>query len=112
MAQSYVGKRPISKGIGRVIRRFVIVAFALHASGRRPQVSAQRDARLRAGAATRHGLRDFTVLQPLDMRRRGSNRDRIAGAIAAIDSAGRVPGPRSWRPVEVGTNCRSCPEVL
>jgi hypothetical protein len=25
MAQSYVGKRPISKGIGRGIRRFVIV---------------------------------------------------------------------------------------
>jgi hypothetical protein len=31
MAQSYLGKPPISKGIGRGIRRFVIVAFALHA---------------------------------------------------------------------------------
>jgi hypothetical protein len=84
MAQSYVGKRPISKGIGRGIRRFVIVAFQLHASGRQRQTSAQRDGRLRTGAATRHGLlRDFLVLQPLGMsRRRGSNRDRIAGAIS------------------------------
>lgn len=28
MAQSYVGKRPISKGIGRGIQRFMIGAFA------------------------------------------------------------------------------------
>jgi hypothetical protein len=84
MAQSYVGKPPISKGIGRGIRRFVIVAFALHASGCQPQASARRDGRLWTGAATRHGLlRDFLVLQPLGMsRRRGSNRDRIAGAIS------------------------------
>jgi hypothetical protein len=27
MAQSYVGKRAISKGIGRVIRKFVVFAF-------------------------------------------------------------------------------------
>jgi hypothetical protein len=40
MAQSYVGKPPISKGIGRGIRRFVIVAFALHASGCQPQAAA------------------------------------------------------------------------
>jgi hypothetical protein len=83
MAQSYVGKRPISKGIGRGIRRFGIVAFALHTSRCQPQASARRDGRLRTGAATRHGLRDFLVLQPLGMsRRRGSNRDRIAGAIS------------------------------
>jgi hypothetical protein len=37
MAQSYVGKPPISKGIGRGIRRFVIAAVALHASGCQPQ---------------------------------------------------------------------------
>ena len=28
MAQLYVGKRPISKGIGRAIRRFVVLSFA------------------------------------------------------------------------------------
>src|SRR5258708_17484934 len=28
MAQLYVGKRPVSKGIGRVIRRFVVLSFA------------------------------------------------------------------------------------
>ena len=75
MAQSYVGKRPISKGIGTVIRRFVIAAFKRRVSGRRPQAAARRDAWLRAGAATRHGLRDFTVLRPLGMDRR---RDRTA----------------------------------
>jgi hypothetical protein len=83
MAQSYVGKRPISKGIGRGIRRFVIVAFALHASERQPQPSAQRDERLWAGAATRHGWRNAFILQLLGMsRRRGSNRDRVAGTIS------------------------------
>jgi len=83
VAQSYVGKRPISKGIGRGIRRFVIVAFALPASGRQPQASAQGVGRLRTGAATRHGLRDVSILQLLGMsRRRRTNRNRAAGTIS------------------------------
>jgi hypothetical protein len=73
MAQSYVGKRPISKGIGRVIRRFVIVAFALHASGRRHDATGGCGlARLRA---TGCGISSPLQL-PGMRRRRGSNREQ------------------------------------
>jgi hypothetical protein len=50
MAQSYVGKRPTSKGIGRGIQRFMIGAFAP-----RPLASAARVFRARRTVADRRG---------------------------------------------------------
>jgi hypothetical protein len=51
MAQSYVGKRTLSKGIGRVIRRFACSSFKSYAFGCRGRVSAQLDGLLRAATS-------------------------------------------------------------
>ena len=40
MAQSYVGKPAISKGIGRAIRKFVAFAFSAHVLGQRRRACA------------------------------------------------------------------------
>src|SRR5882757_4394610 len=42
MAQSYVGKHAISKGIGRAIRKFVAFAFSAHVLGHRRRACAAR----------------------------------------------------------------------
>jgi hypothetical protein len=43
MAQSYVGKHAISKGIGRAIRKFVAFAFSAHVLGQRRRACAVPD---------------------------------------------------------------------
>ena len=43
MAQSYVGKHAISKGIGRAIRKFVAFAFSAHVLGHRRRACAVPD---------------------------------------------------------------------
>jgi hypothetical protein len=43
MAQSYVGKPPASKGIGGVIRRFVVSPFKSDIPERQRRASAQFD---------------------------------------------------------------------
>jgi hypothetical protein len=45
MAQSYVGKCPVSKGIGTVIRRFVVPPFTPDFPNRQRRASAQFDGR-------------------------------------------------------------------
>jgi hypothetical protein len=56
-AQLYVGKRPISKGIGRVIRRFVVLAFRVGAATWRANVAGPKGKSVRcvvAGMIGRH----------------------------------------------------------
>ena len=56
-AQLYVGKRPISKRIGRVIRRFVVLAFRLGATTWRANVAGPKGKSIRcvvAGIIGRH----------------------------------------------------------
>jgi hypothetical protein len=51
MAQSYVGKRTLSKGIGRIIRRFAYSSFKFYAFGYRGRVSTQLDGLLPAATS-------------------------------------------------------------
>ena len=81
MAQSYVGKRTLSKGIGRVIRRFAYSSFKSYAFGCRGRVSAQLDGLLRAATSFNCAvaiMQDVLVLwgrgaAPARLGRRGGN---------------------------------------
>ena len=57
MAQSYVGKHAISKGIGRAIRKFVAFAFSAHVLGHRRRACAVPDIQKRASHLVRGTLR-------------------------------------------------------
>src|SRR5882757_1709455 len=59
MAQSYVGKHAISKGIGRAIRKFVAFAFSAHVLGHRRRACAVPDIQKRASHLVRGTLRSF-----------------------------------------------------
>jgi hypothetical protein len=69
MAQSYVGKCPVSKGIGTVIRKFVVLPFTPAA----PDVSGERlrnsmdDCWRRRSHALRDGLMGMIVQLPVVM---------------------------------------------
>jgi hypothetical protein len=117
MAQSYVGKPPISKRIGSIIRRFVVspvTSDVPNVSGVRPRNSI--DGCGRARLLAEFAIRRCVSLQLLgcDEAEEPNQTARVIGTrqtVVATDGTRPVAGPHHG-PAEAGTNCRSWPKVL